>query len=403
MNKKVDVKLPYLISSGKGFYFVEYRVFNPKTDKLERFRIYKGFKKCRSFAEVHIHSQKIIAEYKQKLLSGWRPWDDNIYIYEDEIEFRTVTNSFGLEKIDNSHLRKHLSDYLKLKKNDVNKKSYQTYQSKTRLFCLWLENNGYKQIKIHQITNEIVVKFFQHLIETRKLDKVSVAFYKQVIGGMFRYFKSKKLISEIPLQDLPRAYKKTDAAARPITDRDMKAYLKHVAQHDRQLFLASIMQTLLLIRPNKELRLLKIQDIDVIGGRVYINDRNAKTIARVLTMPDALAEIISHYDLHKFTSGDYIFGRGGVPGPVPVGVNYFNRKFTECKTDLGFPANYKFYSLKHTGAGKLLESGATLAELMSHLGHTRFESTIRYVRRHFGEKSEKILNFKPDFLAGLKL
>jgi len=395
--------MPYLISSGKGFYFVEYRAFNPKTDKLERFRIYKGFKRCRSFAEVNAHAQKIIAEYKQKLQSGWRPWDDNIYIYDDEIEFRTITNSFGLEKIDNSHLRKHLSDYLRIKKADVNKKSYQTYQSKTRLFCLWLENNGYRQIKIHQISNEIVVRFFQHLIENRKLDKVSVAFYKQVIGGMFRYFKSKKLISEIPLHDLPRAYKKSDEGARPITDRDMKIYLKYVAQHDRQLFLASVMQTLLLIRPNKELRLLKIQDIDVQGGRVYITDPNAKTIARVLTMPDALSEIIRHYEFQKFAPDDFIFARGGIPGKTEVGINYFNRKFSECKTVLNFPKTYKFYSLKHTGAGKLLESGATLAELMSHLGHTRFESTIRYVRRHFGEKSEKILNFKPDFLEGLKL
>jgi len=57
--------------------------------------------------------------------------------------------------------------------------------------------------------------------------------------------------------------------------------------------------------------------------------------------------------------------------------------------------------IEHTGAGKLLESGASLAELMSHLGHTKFESTIHYVRRHFGEKSEKIMQFRPDFLNGL--
>jgi integrase len=86
-----------------------------------------------------------------------------------------------------------------------------------------------------------------------------------------------------------------------------------------------------------------------------------------------------------------------------VGVNYFNRKFSAAKKELGLPDTYKFYGFKHTGAGKLLESGASIAELMSHLGHTRFESTIHYIRRHFGERSEKISNFKPDFLDGLKL
>ena len=146
-----------------------------------------------------------------------------------------------------------------------------------------------------------------------------------------------------------------------------------------------------------------MQDLDLKKGIVYINDINAKTVAPVLTMPKALREIVEKYNLDQYPYDYYIFGKTGIPGPIPVGINNFNYRFTLVKKELGFPVGYKFYSLKHTGAGKLLESGATLAELMSHLGHRRFESTIRYVRNHFGAQSEKIVNFRPDFLKGLEI
>lgn len=403
MKKRFEVKLPYLVNTGKGIAFVEYRVFNPKTDTLERYRIYKGFKSCLTDLQREAHAEKIINGLRQKLIAGWRPWHDNVYIYNDEIEFKTVIQSFGRKKVDSSHLRKYLSEFLELKKNDVSAKSYQSYQSKTRMFAMWLENTGHADIKIFHITNELVVAFFKHLIEERGLDKITIAKYRQNIGSMFKYFKAKKLISEIPMNDLPRSYKKVNAGARHIVDRDMTKYLNYIAQHDKQLFLASVFQMFLLIRPNRELRLLRVQDLDVAKGIVYISDVNSKTEARVLTLPLALIEIIDKYELDKYPSHYYIFGQNGQPSTKPVGINNFNYRFSQVKNELGFPNSYKFYSFKHTGAGKLLESGATLAELMSHLGHTRFESTIRYVKNHFGERSEKITNFRPDFLIGVKI
>jgi integrase len=57
---------------------------------------------------------------------------------------------------------------------------------------------------------------------------------------------------------------------------------------------------------------------------------------------------------------------------------------------------YKWYSFKHTGAGKLLESGASIVELMNQLGHTDIASTYRYIRRHFGERSEHVRSKFPD-------
>lgn len=84
---------------------------------------------------------------------------------------------------------------------------------------------------------------------------------------------------------------------------------------------------------------------------------------------------------------------------VLFGKNYFSRRFRMFRDQLGLPKGYKFYSLKHTAAGKLLESGATIIEVMNHLGHKDFKSTLHYVKRHFGNKSEKIINFCPSVMT----
>lgn len=403
MIKKVDCKLPYLVKTKRAVYFVEYRAFNPLTNRFERFRYYKGFRDLKTENEINAHADKIKTLFREKLLSGWRPWDDKIFTYSDEIEYKNIVNGFGGTKIDSNHIRKHLSEFLSWKKSDISAKSYQSYQSKTRLFCLWLEKNNYQNLLIGEITNDIAVKFFQYLISERNLDIRTVAKYKQNLHSMFAFFKKKKLISEIPLEDLPRSTKKVDNAARPISDDHMIILLNNFSENNPQLLLASMFQLLTLARPNGELRLMKLQDVDLNKGVAFIKDDTAKTTKRVIIMPKALVEYSRQWNFEKYPPAYYIFGQGGKPGPKPVGVNFFNRHFSVIKKDLGLPDTYKFYSFKHTGAGKLMESGATLAELMSHLGHTKFESTISYVRRHFGEKSEKISNFKPDFLDGLKL
>jgi integrase len=217
---------------------------------------------------------------------------------------------------------------------------------------------------------------------------------------MFKFFIKKKLIDKTPVEDIVKPLKIKDNAARPMTETDMKTLLEYLAKNDKQMFLASLMQFFLCCRPGNELRLLKIQDLDFYNNLVHISQQDGKTGKRKITMPDALTEICMSFKLNEYQRDYYIFSREGEPGSIALGKNYFSRKFAAYRKDLKLPTTYKFYSFKHTGAGKLLETGATIIEVMSHLGHKDVESTLAYVRRHFGNKSEKILNFRPEMLNG---
>lgn len=397
--KATEIRLPYRVQLNNGSVYVEYRVFNHATGKLERYRISKGINNLAG-EQREAMVKNIIEDYTARLRRGWRPWHEEKTVYRDLVEYHYLSSA-NREVNNANNLRNLFSEYLHNKKSELADKSFADLQSKLRIFTYYLENSGLAVAELVHISNSIMIGFFNYLIQDRKLDKRTVAKYRQYIWGMFEWFLTKKLIPENPVHHIPKAVKRVDMAARPMTKKHMQVLLRHWKQTDMQMFFAYIIETMTLCRPGSELRLFRIHDIDLDNKTLYLNEPNAKTRGRVIVLPDALVEIIQTFELHKYPHDYFIFGRDGRPGPVPVGVNYFNRKFAEARKTLGLPDTYKFYSGKHTGAGRLLEDGATLVELMNHMGHKRLASTEAYVRRHFGEKSEKVINFRPDFLDGL--
>lgn len=397
--KATEIRLPYRGQLANGNIYVEYRVFNHASGKLERYRISKGLNSLTDDKREK-EVQKIISDYTAKLRRGWRPWHEEKVIYQDLVEYHYLSsNNRQVENTNN--LRKLFSSYLHFKKSELAVKSFADLQSKVRIFTKYLENSPLKPAELVHINNTFMIDFFNTLIQERKLDKRTVGKYKQNLWGMFEWFSEKRLIGENPIHHIPKAVKRVDMAARPMTKMHMKILLKYWQENDRQMFLAYIIETMTLCRPGSELRLFRIHDLDIENKNLYLNEPNSKTRGRVIVLPDALVEIIKTFELGNYPHDYFIFGQNGKPGPQAVGMNYFNRKFAAARKVLNLPDTYKFYSGKHTGAGTLMESGATLAELMSHLGHKRLESTAAYVRRHFGERSEKIINFRPDFLDGL--
>lgn len=68
------------------------------------------------------------------------------------------------------------------------------------------------------------------------------------------------------------------------------------------------------------------------------------------------------------------------PGSMHLGHNTLRVRFNKYREILNLPQTYKFYSMKHTGAGMLLDAGLTIEELRDHLGHTSIISSHHYVR-----------------------
>lgn len=395
----IEVILPR-IGMYRGSVCVYYKVRNPKTDSMETHRIHRGFAQCQNNIAKTKLAEKIIENYTTKLKGGWRPWADDSIIYSDQTMYAGTMLILGNVKCDGSHIKRYVSQFIDEKKLELSKKTMESYVSKLRIFVMWLDKMDMSKLRLFEITPSIINQFASYLISVRKLDKLTVEKYQQNLTQFFKWCINKKLMSDIPTVKMPKPPKSKDMGARPISDNDMKRLLDVIYDDDPQLFLACMFEYFLCCRPGSELRLMKIEDINRFTNTVHITEANGKTGARSINMPTALLDICMSFKLFDYPATHYVFGNQNKPGTIPLGKNYFSTRFRKFRDRLRLPTSYKFYSFKHTAAGKLLESGATIVEVKDHLGHKDFESTIHYIKRHFGEKSEKVTNFRPDFLKG---
>ena len=175
MDEKIATK-PKLIKTQNKWY-IYFSVRDPRTGKLVPKRIEKGFRACKTISEKYTHAKKLINEYTQKLENGWVPWRDPDSIYEDEINYRHENVKYSHKRKSNNTIRRLLSNYLSERKQVLKRKSYQTYQSKFRLFNKFLEQNNYANFDITAINKSIIIKFFKELIK-KGLDRTTVNNYK---------------------------------------------------------------------------------------------------------------------------------------------------------------------------------------------------------------------------------
>lgn len=399
MNENVIATKPHLVVSDEGKWYVYFSVRNPKTGKLYPVKKEKGFKACISDEERRIHAKKLIKEYEKKLKTGWTPWNNEEYIFEDQVMYKHESMSYGNRRKSRINMRMLVSDYLAPKKLSMKPKGFSSYQSKYRIFTLWLEEKGLADYDVAMINNKIIIDFFNYLIIERKLDKVTVKTYKVRLKSLFDGLLKKKTITENPVHDVPLGIKTCDKSARPILPGDIDELLDKIEKNDPQLYLACLMQFFCAIRPGTELRLLKVKDIDFWSGTVHITILDSKTERdEVICIPKQLLELITNtYQLQKYEKELYVFSLNGMPGEKPLGKNNMRNRFNKYRDALNMSKDYKFYSFKHTGAGMMMDCGNfNIRELMEHLRHTDINSTFHYIRRYKGTSSEKIRDQFPD-------
>ena len=382
-------------------WFVEYSYLNPLTNKTTRKRTYKGLavvgkteEQTRALREKV--ALKIIDALNGRIKQGWSPLSDIEKEYIDNLEYKSVADTYGRLKKSKRTVRNALSLFLDHKKNSIKAKTYQSYRSKLRKLANWCESNKLGDIDVSIINERNIKDFFISLCE-EGLDKRTVLKYRPNLYAFFRWCTAEGVIINNPVTEVMIPSKKVDMASRPILEHDIEILLNTIEYNDPQLYLACMFQYYTAIRPGTELRLLRIKDIDLYKGSITMNYVDSKEERHeTVDMPVQLKTLcIERFLLHSFNPEFYIFGRTRCPGAEPIGINTLRNRFNSFRDSLKLPSHYKFYSFKHTGAGRLLESGATIIELKNHLRHKSIEDTQFYIEKHFGFRNSKVINYFP--------
>jgi len=289
-----------------------------------------------------------------------------------------------------------LPSFLATKKIVVKDSAYRSYVSKTNTFSSWLAQNEYNRLTMAEISAEIIESFSVYLAENKKLDRPTCQNYRTTLQHVFKYAMARGEIKELPFDMFILPKKKDDCSAQVIPPDHSKILLEDIRKHDRQLYLAYLTEYYTFLRPGKELRLLRVGDIDFNKGTITVSQENAKNgHKRTVTVPNQLLMEYKRQCVDKADKKLYVFGNRKKPSKEPCSVNMLGYRFRKYRDRNKLPKGYKLYSGKCTGATTLHESNVvSMRSIMDQLGHSNLSSTQHYLKRHMGSVD---IGIKADF------
>ncbi|GAB2688402.1 tyrosine-type recombinase/integrase [Kitasatospora kifunensis] len=193
---------------------------------------------------------------------------------------------------------------------------------------------------------------------------------------------------------------KEEAEERPVATVEQVLQLADLMGPRWQLMV--FMGSFMALRP-EELAEVRRSDVDLVKRVVWIRRAAPEltTGKRVLGDPKSKAgkrpvgippEIVPDFELHlrwyaaKEDDGLLFIGERG----APFRRSTFGRKWRKARTKLGMDG-FRFYDLRHTGNVLAAGTGASLKDLMAHMGHSSVRAALIY-QHATAEQQTKISN-----------
>lgn len=399
MREKAIIRLPQLCDCDgdlNGRWYVHYSVRDPKSGKMERFKDVSGLYKAKTKNERYTISEKIIKELTEKLKRGWTPFNDSSVVYPDNLQFQTAIKQYRKAVSQNGTFSFYASKFLDKVEMEHEPATVSSYRSKLRMFNSWLQQSNLDGCDVSAIDNELMTKFFLFIIQERKLSKVTIKKYNQILYNVFQLIRKERKLMENPVVEMPTTKILNESAPFPIRENHVAEITKALEERDPQLLFASKFLFYCSIRPGLELRLLKISEIDLYRGTINVSASRAKTkLSRLVTIPQQFLKELQAMDLKSMPGSYYVLSHGGKPGPTPLGKNTLRQRWAVIRKALNLPDLYKFYSWKHTGNVSASDAGIPLRQIQLQNGHSSIATTERYLRNKAGSLNKEVKELWP--------
>ena len=174
----------------------------------------------------------------------------------------------------------------------------------------------------------------------------------------------------MPITKLKRR-RQTEKLHKPITD--LSHLLNLMKGFNYNLYLCCLLTYGCLLRPHREIRLLKWKDFsDDLSTISIAGDRVKSKKNRIVPVPKYVREILQKTDLENniFTGT-----------PKPFNKDYFKTVFSRFKRC--FPEIDKhitIYSFRHSGAIEIFKRTGSLTKLQRAMGHSSLQVSLTYLR-----------------------
>lgn len=266
-----------------------------------------------------------------------------------------------------------------LKKNNLRRRTWQSYTYSTGLLIKWMRLNNLENLEPQEFTKAHAREFCDYMIREKKYAGITFNDRKRDIGIYFNAFVDREVISVNPfkkIKSLPQEMGKNIAFS-PAQQKKLIEYLK---KKNYRLYLFTQFIYFCYLRPIEILR-LKVSNIDLKRNVITIygnQSKNKKT--ETVVIPEAFKKIVSEMNLNKYSADDYIFGRGLLTCDKSLGRNSVTSLHTKFLRKLKFHNHLTMYSHKATGNVNAFKAGIDIYSIMRQNRHASINQTMTYLK-----------------------
>ncbi|TDQ79604.1 tyrosine-type recombinase/integrase [Sphingobacterium yanglingense] len=355
-------------------WFVSYHYLIPEELRKPNGKMYERFKVFNTINCLHTKKErtaqlKLVKTGITELLeAGFNPYEK--YLYSDH----SYSEKYNICKC--------IDEYLLFAKSYLKKNSYGPYEDRLLVFKNYLIDQNIDHKRIDQITKENIFDFVNYAKINRELSNKTYNLYLQAIHTFLQFFKENK--SDYLKENVCSGIKRLPVQKKgnlPFNNRLFSLVLERMKEHTPYLYQFSRFIYYSCMRPDAELRLLKIGDIDLHRRLIQVPSENSKkNTTQYIPIDDEFLSILSELDLDRYNKHYYLFTKDGMPGPNPVYEGYFRKMFIPVKEACGISRGETLYSFKHTRCIHLVEDGEKLHNIIKLTRHKTLAELMDYLK-----------------------
>ena len=315
----------------------------------------------------------------------------------ERLRIRMATGLIAPPKPATSIIFQHLEPNLVRHCELLRETSKKEYTTCLRNFDVWLISQNHKTLHPAKFTKKEANEFCRYLQIEKQHANATYNKYVNTLDMLFNYLVDEDVITKSPFQFIKRKTKqsKSVSAFKAVDVQLLKGVLQET---NTTVYISCMVDMYAFIRP-KEIRFLRIRDIDLVNDLIYIDksiSKNKKS-QHVAILPP-LKLILTEY-IGVLKEQDYfLLSKTGRPGLVQISSKYVVENHNRILKAKGYDTDkFKPYSWKHTGNSLAFEAGAKIDFLKMQNRHHSVVMTEIYIKSIVAEDlvkgQEQFFNF----------
>ena len=357
---------------------INYYVYNPTTDKMERKRMLLNAlrKRYRTMAEFKVAANEIICTINAKLAGGWTPFGES-----ENIRYYTK-----LEDV--------MSAYVSEKSKELKEDSLRSYKSFCRILAQWCEENV-PNCKCILFNRTLAIRYMDYIYNERNVGARAYNNQLKMARAFFSWAVQKCYCKENPFELIKT--KKQEEKKRVLIPIDTRKKIReYLEQHNPNFLIVLELIFTSLLRPT-EISRIQIRQINLKEQYIYMPfDKTKNGHARHAFLSRELVAKLAPLIANKHDDW-YLIGEGFAPAKKTMTTKNYRKAWDKVRSALNLPKEMQLYSFRDTGINNMLKSGIDPLTVMQAADHHDLAMTTRYANHADPNLMQTLQELAPAF------